>query len=55
MLMRYSLEHLQSWILQKTGVDISQQILMTARGKQVKLQTLLQEVQLLCQAILRWY
>ena len=41
-----SLENLQTWLSQKTTVDIHQQILMTARGKQVKLQTLQQEVYL---------
>ena len=39
-----SVEHLQSWISQNSFVDIPNQILMTARGKQVKLQTLLVEV-----------
>lgn len=37
-------EDLRSWILRKTTIDPSHQILMTARGKQVKLQTLLSEV-----------
>lgn len=38
-----TLEDLRSWISQKTSIDAPQQILMTARGKQVKLQSLLQE------------
>ncbi|KAI4113702.1 MAG: hypothetical protein LQ345_005379, partial [Seirophora villosa] len=38
---RYStLEGLQSWIAQNSSVEPQDQILMTARGKQVKLQTL---------------
>lgn len=37
------IEYLQSWISQKVSIDVTRQILMTARGKQVKLQTLLQE------------
>jgi len=46
----HSLEHLQSWIAQKASIGVSQQILMTARGKQVKLQTLSQEVRSICHA-----
>lgn len=41
-----SIEHLQLWISQSTFVDPLSQILMTARGKQVKLQTLQAEVRL---------
>ncbi|KAL8993658.1 MAG: hypothetical protein Q9169_006183 [Polycauliona sp. 2 TL-2023] len=37
------LDSLQSWIAQKTSIDPQDQILMTARGKQVKIQTLSQE------------
>lgn len=40
------IEHLQSWISQNSFVDTPNQILMTARGKQVKLQTLQAEVRL---------
>jgi len=35
-----SVDHLRSWISRKTTIEASNQILMTARGKQVKLQTL---------------
>ena len=35
-----SLDDLRTWIVGKTGVQAAHQILMTARGKQVKLQTL---------------
>ncbi|KAI9791762.1 MAG: oligomeric, coiled-coil, peripheral membrane protein [Peltula sp. TS41687] len=38
-----SLDALRSWIFQNVGIAQSNQILMTARGKQVKLQTLLTE------------
>ncbi|KAL2046358.1 hypothetical protein N7G274_001805 [Stereocaulon virgatum] len=38
-----SLDDLRSWITRKLAVDAAHQILMTARGKQVKLQTLLAE------------
>ncbi|KAL8885469.1 MAG: hypothetical protein Q9215_006679 [Flavoplaca cf. flavocitrina] len=34
------LESLQSWIAKNASIDLQDQILMTARGKQVKLQTL---------------
>ena len=38
------IEQLQSWIAQRTSIDVTHQILMTARGKQVKQQSLNQEV-----------
>lgn len=41
-----SIEQLQLWVSQKASIDASQQILMTARGKQVKPQTLLQETEI---------
>lgn len=40
----YSIESLQSWIHRNSSIEPGQQILMTARGKPVKLQTLLTEV-----------
>ncbi|CAL8578103.1 hypothetical protein XPA_003904 [Xanthoria parietina] len=39
----HTLESLQSWIAQNASVDPHDQILMTARGKQVKLQALSEE------------
>ena len=39
-----SLDALKSWIARHTSVVAQRQILMTARGKQVRLQTLLNEV-----------
>ncbi|KAL8850334.1 MAG: hypothetical protein Q9221_004749 [Calogaya cf. arnoldii] len=41
-----SLESLQSWIAQNASVDPQDQILMTARGKQVKLQALSTETEI---------
>ncbi|KAI9851912.1 MAG: oligomeric, coiled-coil, peripheral membrane protein [Thelocarpon superellum] len=41
-----SLDALRSWIAQRVPVAASQQILMTAKGRQVKLQTLLAETEL---------
>ncbi|KAL8726694.1 MAG: hypothetical protein Q9166_006562 [cf. Caloplaca sp. 2 TL-2023] len=35
-----SIESLQSWIVRSASIDLPDQILMTARGKQIKLQTL---------------
>ncbi|MCJ1357147.1 MAG: oligomeric, coiled-coil, peripheral membrane protein [Icmadophila ericetorum] len=40
-----SLDHLRLWIGQNSSVEASDQILMTARGKQVKLQTLAVEAE----------
>jgi len=40
----FSLDALKSWIARHTSVVAQRQILMTARGKQVRLPTLLNEV-----------
>ena len=39
-----SLQQLQSWISRKSAIEPRHQILMTGRGKQVKLQTIELEV-----------
>lgn len=39
-----SLEELRLWIAKESAIDVGYQILMTARGKQVKLQNLHNEV-----------
>ncbi|KAL8785326.1 MAG: hypothetical protein Q9195_008670, partial [Heterodermia aff. obscurata] len=40
-----TIEQLQAWIAQKTSIDVTHQILMTPRGKQVKQQSLNQETE----------
>lgn len=41
-----SFDSLESWIFQQTAVEPSHQILMTARGKQVKIETLIVELEI---------